>query len=271
MKARHSFMARCRHPPEPLPCQAGLVGHRDRRSFRVDGVDHLGTAKRVDGPSPRGHRRFRGATAPPRVPVQPPSDLRTGPVMKRCPGSDPATRGSPDDRNQVDAANRPAACHEAPGVGAGSSAAVDTRGIGISTERRGAAEIALDRRAQDRRGRVAARLGHGRTWECGDLGGGRTGASERAWVTSRLDRTSMRNQEMMPGEGFEPPTFGLQNRCTTTVLTRQGVRRPHPDFRAAAPDRRPVVGARSRPAFLWRASDASSTRSAGTGSTWRRR
>ena len=25
---------------------------------------------------------------------------------------------------------------------------------------------------------------------------------------------------LMPGEGFEPPTFGLQNRCTTTVLTR---------------------------------------------------
>ncbi len=25
----------------------------------------------------------------------------------------------------------------------------------------------------------------------------------------------------MPGEGFEPPTFGLQNRCTTTVLTRR--------------------------------------------------
>ena len=24
----------------------------------------------------------------------------------------------------------------------------------------------------------------------------------------------------LPGEGFEPPTFGLQNRCTTTVLTR---------------------------------------------------
>ena len=24
----------------------------------------------------------------------------------------------------------------------------------------------------------------------------------------------------MPGEGFEPPTFGLQNRCTATVLTR---------------------------------------------------
>ena len=26
---------------------------------------------------------------------------------------------------------------------------------------------------------------------------------------------------MVPGEGFEPPTFGLQNRCTTTVLTRR--------------------------------------------------
>jgi hypothetical protein len=24
----------------------------------------------------------------------------------------------------------------------------------------------------------------------------------------------------VPGEGFEPPTFGLQNRCTATVLTR---------------------------------------------------
>ncbi len=24
----------------------------------------------------------------------------------------------------------------------------------------------------------------------------------------------------MPAEGFEPPTFGLQNRCTTTVLSR---------------------------------------------------
>jgi hypothetical protein len=26
---------------------------------------------------------------------------------------------------------------------------------------------------------------------------------------------------VVPGEGFEPPTFGLQNRCTTTVLTRR--------------------------------------------------
>jgi hypothetical protein len=25
---------------------------------------------------------------------------------------------------------------------------------------------------------------------------------------------------MVPGEGFEPPTFGLQNRCTAAVLTR---------------------------------------------------
>lgn len=31
---------------------------------------------------------------------------------------------------------------------------------------------------------------------------------------------------VVPGEGFEPPTFGLQNRCTTTVLTRH----PQPGF-----------------------------------------
>jgi hypothetical protein len=27
--------------------------------------------------------------------------------------------------------------------------------------------------------------------------------------------------QLVPGEGFEPPTFGLQNRCTAPVLTRQ--------------------------------------------------
>ena len=30
----------------------------------------------------------------------------------------------------------------------------------------------------------------------------------------------MMRRWVVPGEGFEPPTFGLQNRCTTTVLTR---------------------------------------------------
>ena len=30
---------------------------------------------------------------------------------------------------------------------------------------------------------------------------------------------------LVPAEGFEPPTFGLQNRCTTTVLSRQSVKR----------------------------------------------
>ena len=41
---------------------------------------------------------------------------------------------------------------------------------------------------------------------------------------------------LVPGEGFEPPTFGLQNRCTATVLTRryQRLRRspspPEPGF-----------------------------------------
>jgi hypothetical protein len=26
----------------------------------------------------------------------------------------------------------------------------------------------------------------------------------------------------LPAEGFEPPTYGLQNRCTTAVLSRHG-------------------------------------------------
>jgi hypothetical protein len=43
--------------------------------------------------------------------------------------------------------------------------------------------------------------------------GGRIG---RSWY---VDETYM---ELVPGAGFEPATFGLQNRCTTTVLTRHG-------------------------------------------------
>ncbi len=34
-------------------------------------------------------------------------------------------------------------------------------------------------------------------------------------------RTARGMRGGMPGEGFEPPTFGLQNRCTTAVLTRR--------------------------------------------------
>lgn len=30
-------------------------------------------------------------------------------------------------------------------------------------------------------------------------------------------------KEMVPVEGIEPPTFGLQNRCSTAELRRQGV------------------------------------------------
>jgi hypothetical protein len=36
----------------------------------------------------------------------------------------------------------------------------------------------------------------------------------------RVPTNIQRGPKMVPGEGFEPPTFGLQNRCTTTVLTR---------------------------------------------------
>ena len=46
---------------------------------------------------------------------------------------------------------------------------------------------------------------------------------------------------MVPGEGFEPPTFGLQNRCTATVLTRLfaaplASARETPLYRIAEPD-----------------------------------
>ena len=34
---------------------------------------------------------------------------------------------------------------------------------------------------------------------------------------------NLKKKQMVPGEGFEPPTFGLQNRCTTTVLTRLSI------------------------------------------------
>ena len=38
-------------------------------------------------------------------------------------------------------------------------------------------------------------------------------ASPPDWLRARL----------VPAEGFEPPTFGLQNRCTTTVLSRRAL------------------------------------------------
>jgi hypothetical protein len=38
----------------------------------------------------------------------------------------------------------------------------------------------------------------------------------------------------LPAEGFEPPTYGLQNRCTTTVLSRHGTS-PRQHFTAGRP------------------------------------
>ena len=39
------------------------------------------------------------------------------------------------------------------------------------------------------------------------------------WKSGR--RPAGHRPGMVPGEGIEPPTFGLQNRCTTAVLTRR--------------------------------------------------
>ena len=54
-----------------------------------------------------------------------------------------------------------------------------------------------------------------------------------------------RKEGNLPAEGFEPPTYGLQNRCTTTVLSRHGtsprhftVGRPRPGNRMRACARR---------------------------------
>ena len=41
---------------------------------------------------------------------------------------------------------------------------------------------------------------------------------------------------MVPAEGFEPPTYGLQNRCTTTVLSRHYPARILPRAAAGAMD-----------------------------------
>jgi hypothetical protein len=43
------------------------------------------------------------------------------------------------------------------------------------------------------------------------------------WANQEVGEDQPGGCVLMPGEGFEPPTFGLQNRCTTTVLTRQSV------------------------------------------------
>ena len=48
----------------------------------------------------------------------------------------------------------------------------------------------------------------------------------------------------MPGEGFEPPTFGLQNRCTATVLTRPTCRRDY--FKMAL-----LLASPTGPPILW--------------------
>ena len=42
-------------------------------------------------------------------------------------------------------------------------------------------------------------------------------STPQAWVTKVL----MLFVILVPAEGFEPPTNGLQNRCSTTELSRQ--------------------------------------------------
>ncbi len=46
-----------------------------------------------------------------------------------------------------------------------------------------------------------------------------TGAVSPGLTVTHVTEIELRR--MVPAEGFEPPTYGLQNRCTTTVLSRQ--------------------------------------------------
>ena len=46
---------------------------------------------------------------------------------------------------------------------------------------------------------------------------------ELSLTSNRVRLASLVNFNFgLPAEGFEPPTYGLQNRCTTTVLSRHG-------------------------------------------------
>lgn len=47
--------------------------------------------------------------------------------------------------------------------------------------------------------------------------------------------------EMVPDEGIEPPTFGLQNRCTTTVLIRRAVSAGPSPYYQMTPNVQPSV------------------------------
>src|SRR5262249_37754225 len=50
---------------------------------------------------------------------------------------------------------------------------------------------------------------------------GRDAAAPPAASSPRLLKSPIKVLILLvPGEGFEPPTFGLQNRCTAAVLTR---------------------------------------------------
>jgi hypothetical protein len=46
------------------------------------------------------------------------------------------------------------------------------------------------------------------------------------WIVRAASRKSLISQVLdflVPAEGIEPPTFGLQNRCSTAELSRQGL------------------------------------------------
>jgi hypothetical protein len=61
-----------------------------------------------------------------------------------------------------------------------------------------------------------------------------TGAAQRGDEVAPLTIADARlNKDVVPDEGIEPPTFGLQNRCSTAELIRRVAGFALPASRAA--------------------------------------
>ena len=75
---------------------------------------------------------------------------------------------------------------------------------------------------------------------------------KRSYAKSTNERCQLLVEIVVPAEGIEPPTFGLQNRCSTAELSRRrlkdagraGMGRGCPPVGAAIPD---LTGKRQNP------------------------
>ncbi len=125
-----------------------------RRIGGVDAVDHLGPAKRVEGPVDGGGGSFDGIALAPRRAHKTPADFGAGPAFRhpRTDAADPVATLFLDHREQRKAAQRPMARHHrhgAPGDGPGHGTADEARNLFIGHHRGPAVEIFRLRWTQD--------------------------------------------------------------------------------------------------------------------------